>query len=96
MGSAASAWKDPRYVGITCLTTAAVVSFVEFIDESLIFRAVFALVLGAAFAGINLATMVIVLPLSRIAPDAADRSRTILLVLSAALVVTSTVVAIIR
>ncbi len=78
------------------MTTAAVISFVEFIDESLAFRVIFALALGAAFAGVNLATMVVVLPMSRVAPDAADRSRTILFVLAAALVLTSTVVAVAR
>jgi hypothetical protein len=96
MSRAASARKDPRYLGITSLTTAAVVSFVEFIDESLVLRLVFAVLLAGAFAGINLATMVAVLPLSRVSPDDAERSRTPLLALSVALVVVATVVALAR
>lgn len=96
MSRAKSAWNDPRYIGITTLTTAAVVSFVEFIDESIVFRVVFALILGAAFAGINLVTMVVVLPMSRVTPDGAARSRTTLVGLSAVLVLTSTFVAIAR
>jgi hypothetical protein len=93
VASAASAWRDPRYLGVTSLTTAAVVSFVEFVDESSAFRAIFALVLATAFAAVNLATIAVVLPMSEVSPDDAARSRTVLVWASAILLLTSTVVA---
>lgn len=86
MSNLRAASKDPRYGGVTCLTTSAVLAFVMFIHESFAFKAVFATALATGFAAINLATFAAVLPMSRVAADEARRARVILIWSSLAVV----------
>lgn len=81
-----TAGRDPRYGGVTSLTTAATIAFVLFLSESVTFKLVFAATLAAAFASINLVTIAAVLPLSSVQPDAARKSRAILVSMSVVLI----------
>lgn len=96
MGRLVAAGKDPRYVGVTSLTTASVVAFVLFLPESVPFKVVFATSIAAAFAVINLGTLAAALPSSRAAPEAVRKSRAILLWMSLVVVFGSIIGAVSR